>query len=157
MEKGISASKPGLFYAACVICQVMYCSSPAALLPFPDAWREVTSPGFRSLQKCGESPGPVALGPMPDQTVLRRSSSFPWWGPALSSLWGKGVLDVRVGVCGYNQYLKGLARETEWALLSYPGGGLISARTSLPAQRLELSLGQLKPLPQQTVASAMTI
>lgn len=68
-----------------------------------------------------------------------------------------GVLDVRVGVCGYNQYLKGLARETKWALLSSPGGGLSSARSSLLAQRLELSLGQSKPLPQQTVASVMTI
>lgn len=62
-------------------------------------------------------------------------------GPLLPLLWGKGQLDVRVGVCGYSQYLKGLARETKRALLSSPGGGAISAHTSLPAQRLELSLG----------------
>lgn len=76
MEKGISASKPGLFYAACAICQVMYCSSPAALLPFPDAWRGVTVPGFRSLQKRGESLSPMALGLTWDQAVLRMSSFF---------------------------------------------------------------------------------
>lgn len=91
MEKGISASKPGLFYAACAICQVMYCSSPAALLPFPDAWRGVTSPGFRSPQKCGESPGPVALGLMWDQTVLRRSRVFFLVGILCSLHYGERV------------------------------------------------------------------
>lgn len=76
MEKGISTSKPGLFYAACAICQVMYCSSPAALLPFPDARRGGMSPGFRSLRKCGESTGPVALCVTWDRMVLRTGCSF---------------------------------------------------------------------------------
>lgn len=74
--------------------------------------------------------------------MLRRIGFFLGGGPLLPSVWGRGLLDARVGVCGYNQYLKDLARETKWGLLSSPGGGVISARTLLPAQRLDLSLDQ---------------
>jgi len=35
--------------------------------------------------------------------------------PLLPDLWGKGLLDARVGVCGYNQCLKGLASEAKRA------------------------------------------
>lgn len=92
MAKGISASKPGLFYAACAICQVMYCSSPAALLPFPDAWRGVTYPGFRSLWGKPQSHSPGSdMGP----DSAEEDWFFSLVGVLCSLQFGEGVCCMR--------------------------------------------------------------